>query len=441
MTLRGIKKMFLHPKDFLKDAKKKYIDKKPAPLFESYQLNSFYPYKILLHTGEGENGITHMNLWIPIFKQSEVDFVVMVRNYEVFKYLKSNYEELPIVFAKGDKEVKSVLYKMQSIEACFYPSNTGNNLHLLKFDNIKHIFIGHGDSDKTASAHKYFRVYDENWVAGEAHIDRFNNAGFDHTGLRHIKVGRPNLKDTLLLTQDNWKNRYNGKINLLYLSTWEGVYVEQEYTSVEIIKEFFENIDTFLTSVSINIKLHPWVGRRKKELIGYEKIIVKSWEEKIKTVFENYQNNLKNNFKFLRKYDKELNFKNFIFSNFNATLKTHSKDIPVEELIKVSNVFICDISAVISEALAGNGPIFVYIPKDKPIKIAQSNMIFEDYSYVFSSAKELNNKFKEVIIEGNDYLAHNREKAMEYILGKDETLKDKFIHNLQSIEKGVEYDS
>ena len=425
MTLRGIKKMFLHPKDFLKDAKKKYIDKKPAPkkpapkkpapkkpapLFESYQLNSFYPYKILLHTGEGENGITHMNLWIPIFKQSEVDFVVMVRNYEVFKYLKSNYEELPIVFAKGDKEVKSVLYKMQSIEACFYPSNTGNNLHLLKFDNIRHIFIGHGDSDKTASANKYFRVYDENWVAGEAHIDRFNNAGFEHTGLRHIKVGRPNLKDTLLLTQDNWKNRYDGKINLLYLSTWEGFFVEQEYTSVEIIKEFFENIYTLLSSVNINIKLHPGLGRRKKELIGYEKIIVKSWEEKIK-------------------------------DNSTMSLKTHSKDTPVEELIKVSNVFICDISAVISEALAGNGPIFVYIPKDKPIKIAQSNMRFEDYSYVFSSIEELNNKFKEVIIEGNDYLAHNREKAMEYILGKDKTLKDKFIHNLQSIEKGVEYDS
>ncbi len=410
MTLRGIQKMFLHPKIFLKDAKKKYIDKKkPDPFIETYQLNSFYPYKILLHTGEGVNGITHMNLWIPIFRQSQVDFVVMVRNYEVFNYLKENYEELPLIFAKEDKEVKSILNKMQSIKAIFYPSNTGNNLHLLKFDAIKHIFIGHGDSDKTASAHKYFRVYDENWVAGEAHIDRFDNAGFDHAGLRHVKVGRPNLKETLTLTQGDWKSRDGGKIKLLYLSTWEGVYVEQEYTSVEIIKEFFDDIGTILSSVHIRIKLHPWLGKRKKELIGYEEVIVNSWNE--------------------QKQD-----------NFDMTLQTYSKDTPVEELIKISNVFICDISAVISEALAGNGPIFVYMPTDKPIKTLKSNMDYEEYAYVFSSIDELREKFKSVIVEGNDYLAENRSKAMEYILGKEATLEDTFIQNLRKIEKGIEYD-
>ena len=270
-------KLIKNPKLFFIDAVKKRLkvsSKNPADLktsvkkaglktsdkssitFETYQVNTFYPYKIILHTGEGENGITHLNLWIPIFQKSGINFVVFVRNYEVFKYVKEKYGELPIIMAKSDKEVKKILDKMQSLKACFYPSNTGNNLHLLSYDDIKHIFIGHGDSDKTASAHKYFRVYDENWVAGQAHIDRFNNAGFDHTGLRHIKVGRPNLKETLLFTQDNWKNRFGGKINLLYLSTWEGVYKEQEYTSVEIIKEFFKDINEILSEVYIKIKLH-----------------------------------------------------------------------------------------------------------------------------------------------------------------------------------------
>ncbi len=392
-----------------KPVPKKPVPKKPVPLFEAYQLNSFYPYKILLHTGEGKNGITHMNLWIPIFKQSEVDFVVMVRNYEVFKYLKEKYTELPLVFAKEVKEVDSVLNKMHSLRACFYPSNTGNNIHTLKYNNIEHIFIGHGDSDKTASAHKYFRVYDENWVANQAHIDRFNNAGFDHTGLKHIKVGRPNLKETLLLTQEDWKSRYEGKINLLYLSTWEGIYVEQEYTSIEIIKEFFENINTLIPSVNINIKLHPWLGRRRRELVNYENVILKSWEEKAE-------------------------------DSSKFSLKIHTKDTPVEELIKLSNVFICDISAVISEALAGNGPIFVYIPKDKPIKTLKSKMDYSDYTYVFSSIDELREKFNEVIVKGNDYLANKRVEAMEYILGKKATLEDTFIQNLQKIEEGVAYD-
>lgn len=39
----------------------------------------------------------------------------------------------------------------------------------------------------------FFRAYDENWVAGEAHIDRMLNAGFNLNGLKHLKTGRPNL--------------------------------------------------------------------------------------------------------------------------------------------------------------------------------------------------------------------------------------------------------
>jgi hypothetical protein len=33
---------------------------------------------------------------------------------------------------------------------------------------MKHVFIGHGDSDKQASFNPFSRVYDEVWVAGAA---------------------------------------------------------------------------------------------------------------------------------------------------------------------------------------------------------------------------------------------------------------------------------
>jgi hypothetical protein len=37
------------------------------------------------------------------------------------------------------------------------------------------------------------------------------------------------------------------------------------------------------------------------------------------------------------------------------------------------------------------------------------------------------------VLDGDDYLADKREEAMEYILGKDETLDDMFIKELQRI--------
>jgi len=402
MTLKGLKKLIWHPTRFYKDYQKKKQSKNIV--YEEYQIDFFYPYKAILHTGEGENGITHLNLWLSHFKRSGVDFLVLVRNYTVFEYIKEYYEELPIIFAKGNKEVNKSLSKLKSLKACFYPSNTGNNLHLLQFNNLEHIFIGHGDSDKTASAHKYFRVYDQNWVAGQAHIDRFNNAGFDHSAIEHIKVGRPNLKETLEKTQVDWQERYEGKIHLLYLSTWEGVYKEQDYTSVYFIKSFFEKISEILKSNDnkIAVKLHPWLGRRDKAL-------------------ENFSESLKK-----------------LFAEKSINAEVSPKDKPVEDLIKESNVFICDISAVVSESLAGNGPIFVYIPKDKPIKLSQSNMSFEDYTYTFSNIEELIEKFTQVVINGDDYLSEKRKEAMEYILGYEETLNDQFIIELKKV--GEEYD-
>jgi len=361
----------------------------------SFNYNMFYPYTHLLHTGENVTGLSHLDLWISYFKEADVEFVILVRNFELFELLKEKYPYITVLFAKGKKEVETYFKQLSHLKACFYPSNTGNNLHLLHHNHIKHIFIGHGDSDKTASAHKYFRVYDENWVAGEAHIDRFYNAGFDFSGLKNIKVGRPSLKEILQISEVDWRERFDGKLNLLYLSTWEGVYEEQNYTSVSIINTAFDSIYKYFDE--INIKLHPWVGRREENLLRISKILETNLQEK------------------------------------EVAYKIAEKHINVDFLIKKANIFICDISAVITDSLAANAPIFVYIPKGKDIKLSKSKMGYEDYTYVFSNIEELVEKMEDVL-NGNDYLKEKREEAMEYILGRDETLNDEFISQLQKLQ-------
>jgi hypothetical protein len=358
--------------------------------------NRFFPYTHILHSGENIAGASHLDMWIPIFNEAHISYIVFVRNYELFLYIKEKYPFIVLVYAKNKKEVDFYLNQLCCVKACFYPSNTGNNLHLLYFNEIKHIFIGHGDSDKTASAHKYFRVYDENWIAGDAHEDRFKNAGFDFSGLKQIKVGRPSLKSLIELSQSNWQNRFDGKLKLLYLSTWEGVYEEQNYTSVYIIQEIFEKIYKDFSLISV--KLHPWVGKRNNILL-------------------NVSNKL------------EMFFINKKIDYFIA-----QKDIAVTELVQEANIYICDISAVITDVLSTNSPIFVYIPKDKEIKLSKSKMSYADYTYVFSNIDELVEKMT-LVLNGNDYLKENRIEAMEYILGKKETLENTFVKQLKNLEE------
>jgi len=391
-------KLVNNPILFFQDAIKKPGVKDPATkIKDKFNFNKFELYTHLLHTGENVTGLSHLDLWIPQFLKANIYFLIMIRNYELFETVKEKYPQLTILFAKGDKEIQYYLNQLVFLKVCFYPSNTGSNMHLLKFNDLKHIFIGHGDSDKTASAHKYFRVYDENWVAGKAHIDRFVNEGFDFSGLNSIEVGRPNLKKTLKISQIPWRKRFDGKLNLLYLSTWEGVYQEQNYTSVYFIRNFFNLIIKKNLLDIVNIKIHPSIGRRDIQLL--------STNEDLKKIFEGTD------------------------INYNLYDKTK----PVEDIIKESNIFICDISAVVSESLAANAPIFVYIPKDKEIKLTKSKMMYDYYTYTFSNLDELFEKIEDVVVNNNDYLASKREEAMEYILGKNNTLNDEFTKQLQKV--------
>jgi len=110
-------------------------------------------------------------------------------------------------------------------------------------------------------------------------------------------------------------------------------------------------------------------------------------------------------------------------------------DNNVSDLISKYQIFICDISGVITECLSANCPIFVYIPNDKNITIAKSKIELKDYCYTFSTIEELKLKLMD-ILSGNDSLKEKRKLAMDYFLGYDETVNQKFTKQLKSLALG-----
>lgn len=59
-------------------------------------------------------------------------------------------------------------------------------------------------------------------------------------------------------------------------------------------------------------------------------------------------------------------------------------------------------------------------------------MAYSDYCYTFSTLNELEEKLSSVL-DGNDYLEEKRKFAMNYILGYEETLNDKFVKEMKKI--------
>lgn len=368
--------------------------------FNFTRVNFFVQTSIILHTGEGRPGQSHLNLWIPHFAAAQIPYIILIRNADLYKWAVQKYPSLSIAYAKKPLDVEKLINRLPQLQAVLYPSNTGNNIHLLRFNDIEHIFIGHGDSDKTASAHKFFRVYDKIWVAGQAHIDRFANAPFESKHISFLKVGRPNLKAIL---KNNTRTGISNSPSVLYLPTWEGVYEEQNYSSINFAGKLLSELHTIF-GATINAKLHPQTGIRDKTLAN------------------------------AREHLKQALTQQGILSTI------HEKSTGIEELVPLGNIFICDISAVVTECLSANKPIFVYKPKDREIKMSQCAMPYEYYAYTFNSFDELIQKLTSVL-DGEDPLAENRKKAIDYFVSEKETLNDGFLQQLKQIDTSSKHNS
>ncbi|RRN00364.1 hypothetical protein EIM44_10850 [Bibersteinia trehalosi] len=357
-------------------------------------INPFKKYTHIIHTGEGmTHGPSHLSQWIPFFEQSNEEYAILVRNIDLYQWVRSNYPYIAVAYAKNPIDVENLLNNLAFVRAIYYLSNTGNLIHTLRFNIYQHIFLGHGDSDKSASAHKFFRVYDQIWVAGQAHIDRFKNSGFNTAHIEFVKVGRPMLAGVMRQNEREWNERQQPRI--LYLPTWEGVYEEGNYSSVRISATMLAELYNQF-GLHISVKFHPVTGSRDKILVNAPDLVAKE------------------------------------LTKLGADFSIVDKLVPVSDLLLTNNIYICDISAVVSECIAANGPVFVYIPEDKEIKTSQSNMSYKDYAYTFSNIDELCYNLNQVL-NGNDYKKAGRLKAMEYLLSIEQTKNNEFVKQLKII--------
>jgi hypothetical protein len=163
----------------------------------------------------------------------------------------------------------------------FYTHNSMTNLAVIN-KNVysKHIWMGHGDSEKVSSYKKIIRIYDYCLVAGENSIERFytHHIFRREEGYRFIRTGRANLC-SVIPTQPQ-KSR---KQAVLFAPTWEGPMREENYATLHLHQETVEIIDTLLSHLGIQevvMKFHPNTGVRDTEYLLYSYRIVTSLLEK-----------------------------------------------------------------------------------------------------------------------------------------------------------------
>ncbi|MGW0503956.1 CDP-glycerol glycerophosphotransferase family protein [Micromonospora sp. NPDC003241] len=238
----------------------------PLPAVQQW-LNSYRPEVALYFAGPAKD-VYQANMWLAPIEAVGRHAVVLMRNRDAFLELADT--RLPVVFVPAAPDFMNL--DKSSIQVTLYAANVGPNIHMLREPGMKHVFVGHGDSDKAASVNPYSKVYDEVWVAGLAGRERYARAGVGVLDADIVEIGRPQLAGVHTFGSE----AVDRPFTVLYAPTWEGWLDDDPYhTSLMLMGErIVAALLATRPAVRLIYKPHPLTGTRSKQAKAVHQRIV-----------------------------------------------------------------------------------------------------------------------------------------------------------------------
>src|SRR5699024_7989560 len=117
---------------------------------------------------------------------------LVTRTVQNFRQLAAATDH-PVLLRRSLTDLDALI--VPSARGVFYVNNAMRNNHMVRYAELTHIQLLHGESDKASSATPIIRMYDRDFVAGQAAIDRFEKFGVPMPKDIFRIVGRPQVED------------------------------------------------------------------------------------------------------------------------------------------------------------------------------------------------------------------------------------------------------
>ena len=195
-------------------------------------------------------------MWLPYLDRIGEPYIVLARTAVNVREL-AKITDRPIILRTALTDLDAIL--CPSLTTVFYCNTATRNSHMVRFPELTHIQLNHGDSDKIASASPVFRQFDRNFVAGQAAVDRFEAHGIETRRDQFVLVGRPQLDGVEPARQPI---REIDEPVVLYSPTWSGFYEDSDYSSLRAGTEIVEEL--LARGCAVIFRPHPYARRHKK---------------------------------------------------------------------------------------------------------------------------------------------------------------------------------
>ncbi|SEQ76633.1 CDP-Glycerol:Poly(glycerophosphate) glycerophosphotransferase [Loktanella sp. DSM 29012] len=264
-----------------------------------------------VYTGGLAANTYQLTQWLPVLAASRHQFAILCETQDFAAALPPT--DLPVLVTRslrGNEQVTAT-----GASGMLYTGNPQTNTGFLRFAQLQHVFINHGESDKVVNQSKLLQAYDRLFLAGPMAQQRLTDAGIALREGQAVHIGRPPVElDLTRLTDPAGPVR-----RVLYAPTWEGLVKEADYTSVRA--EGFAMLEALLAvpELEVTVKLHPLTGSKSQAQAVWRKRMLALCQQRGVTV--------------------------------------HGPDYPIHTAMNDSDLLICDISSVLNDYLYTGKPI------------------------------------------------------------------------------------
>jgi hypothetical protein len=226
------------------------------------------PFAVMLYFPETSTNLYQLRQWYAVLGKLDARHKVGVVCLDSRAAAAIRAEcSLPVVCC-GRIGTLEDLVSRSDVALALYVSHNVRNLHPLRFPTMLHAYLGHGESDKAASASNQVKAYDFVLVAGEAGRQRLARNLMRYDTEAHVRlVGRPQLDEPVagLPVAGLPVPGSGGRPTVLYAPTWEGGQPSMAYSSV--VSHGEPLLRSLLDSGSFDVvyRPHPRTGANRAD--------------------------------------------------------------------------------------------------------------------------------------------------------------------------------
>lgn len=188
-------------------------------------------FQTLVYYADGPVNLYQLRQWYQPLQALDAEAPVLVVCRSVSAALELLGEcPLPVAYAGRVEDLEN-LVERQAFSTALYVNQNTRNFQMMRSNTMLHVFISHGESDKSYMVSGQTKAYDYSFIAGEAAAERLaaNLINYD-VDVKTIRIGRPQLDVPATTTPPPLPD--DGRTVVFYAPTTEGDRPSMRYSSL-----------------------------------------------------------------------------------------------------------------------------------------------------------------------------------------------------------------